>query len=113
MAGLIALLVAGGCKAQTPPIADPTLARHIEVVVRSQFNIPQEYNLLIGAREPSQIPGYDKLAVMIGRNGGKMTTIDFLISSDNQKLARMETFELAKNPALNIDVAGRPIRGNP
>jgi protein-disulfide isomerase len=36
-----------------------------------------------------------------------------LISSDNQKLARLETFDLAKNPIFNIDVAGRPIRGNP
>ena len=42
-----------------------------------------------------------------------MTTIDFLISTDNSKLARMETFELANNPALTIDVAGRPVRGNP
>jgi len=113
MASLIALLVAAGCKAQTAPLTDPTLARHIEVVVRSQFNIPQEYSLMIGARQQSQIPGYDKLPVMIGRNGGKMTTIDFLISSDSTKLARMETFDLAKNPALSIDVGGRPIRGNP
>ena len=112
MAGLIALTLAAGCKAQTAPITDPTLARHIEVMVRSQFNIPQDFNLLIGARKPSQIPGYDTLPITVGR-GGKLTTIEFLISSDNSKLARMETFDLAKNPALNIDVAGRPIRGNP
>jgi protein-disulfide isomerase len=112
MAGLIALTLAAGCKAQTTPISDPTLARHIEVMVRSQFNIPQDYSLLIGARKPSQIPGYDTLPINIGR-GAKLTTIDFLISTDNSKLARMETFDLAKNPALNIDVAGRPIRGNP
>jgi protein-disulfide isomerase len=112
MAGLIALTLAAGCKAQTP-ISDPTLSRHIEVQVRSQFNIPQEFNLVIGGRTPSQIPGFDKLPITIGRSGGKMTTIDFLISTDNSKLARLETFELANNPALNIDVAGRPIRGNP
>src|SRR5579863_5255982 len=112
MAGLIALTLAAGCKAQTAPITDPTLARHIEVMVRSQFNIPQDFNLLIGARKPSQIPGYDSLPITIGR-GAKLTTIDFLISTDNSKLARMETFDLAKIPALNIDVAGRPIRGNP
>lgn len=112
MAGLIALTLAAGCKAQTP-INDPSLARQIEVQVRSQFNIPQEYTLLIGSRKPSQFPGYDALPIMVGRNSGKLTTIDFLISTDNSKLARLETFELAKNPALNIDVAGRPIRGNP
>ena len=112
MAGLIALTVAAGCKAQTAAVTDPTLARHIEVMVRSQFNIPQDFNLQIGARKPSQVPGYDTLPITIGR-GTKLTTIDFLISTDNAKLARLETFDLAKNPALNIDVAGRPIRGNP
>ena len=112
MAGLIALTLAAGCKAQTTLITDPTLARHIEVMVRSQFNIPQENNLSIGARKPSQVPGYDTLPIMFGR-GAKMTTIDFLISTDNAKLARLETFDLAKNPAFSIDVAGRPIRGNP
>ena len=39
--------------------------------------------------------------------------IDFLISTDNTKLARLETFDLAKDPVFNIDIAGRPIRGNP
>ncbi len=111
MAGLIAITLAAGCKAQTAP-ADPTLTRHIEVMVRSKFNIPQTYDLQLGTRKPSQIPGYDSLPILIGR-GGKNTTIDFLISTDNTKLARLETFDLAKDPSLHIDVAGRPIRGNP
>lgn len=112
MASLIAITLAAGCKAQTTPATDPTLMRHIEVMVRSQFNVPQDYNLQIGNRKASQIPGYDTLPITIG-HGTKNTTIDFLISTDNTKLARLETFDLARNPALNIDVAGRPIRGNP
>jgi hypothetical protein len=112
MACLLALTLAAGCKAQTSPTADPALLRHIEVMVRSQFNIPQTYDVLIGARKPSQVPGYDSLPILIG-HGGKNSTIDFLISADNSKLARLETFDLAKDPALHIDVAGRPIRGNP
>lgn len=112
MAGLLAITLAAGCKAQTAPTADPTLTRHIEVMVRSQFNIPQTYDVLIGARKPSQVPGYDSLPIVVGK-GGKNTTIDFMISTDNSKLARLETFDLAKDPALHIDVAGRPIRGNP
>jgi protein-disulfide isomerase len=111
MAGLLAITLAAGCKAQTAP-GDPTLLRHIEVMVRSQFNIPQTYDVLIGARKSSQVPGYDSLPIIIG-HGGKNTTIDFLIATDNSKLARLETFDLAKDPALHIDVAGRPIRGNP
>lgn len=112
VAGLIALSLAAGCKAQTAPAADPTLMRHIEVMVRSQFNVPQDYNLTIGTRRSSQVPGYDTLPISIGK-GAKNTTIDFLIATDNSKLARLETFDLAKDPALHIDVAGRPIRGNP
>lgn len=112
MAALLALTVAAGCKAQTTPATDPTLLRHIEVMVRSQFNVPQDYNVMIGMRKPSQVPGYDSLPVSIG-HGVKNTTIEFLISTDNTKLARLETFDLAKDPSLHIDVAGRPIRGNP
>jgi len=36
--------------------APPSIGR-IEVTVRSQFSIPQDYNLAIGARKPSTISG--------------------------------------------------------
>lgn len=39
--------------------------------------------------------------------------IDFLISADNKTLARLEKFDLAGDPLFSINVAGRPIRGNP
>lgn len=113
MAGLLALGLAAGCKAQPPAqAADPTLTRHIEVMVRSQFNIPQDYSVTIGARKPGQVPGYDSLPVTMSR-GGKSTVIDFLISTDGTKLARLETFDLTKDPVFSIDVNDRPIRGNP
>lgn len=112
-AGLLALGLAAGCKAQTTATApDPGLNRRIEVLVRSQFNVPPDYDVSLGARKPSQIPGYETLPITLSRNGHS-STVDFLISSDNTKLARLDTFDLAKNPAFNIDVAGRPVRGNP
>jgi protein-disulfide isomerase len=37
---------------------------------------------------------------------------NFLVSNDGKTLARLETFDLMKDPAFAIDVAGRPIRGN-
>ena len=106
--------MAAGCKAQTtqPETQDLALRRHIEVMVRSQFNVPQDYDVTIGARKPSQIPGYDALTIALTR-GPKSTVIDFLLSTDGKTLARLETFNLAKDPAFSINVNGRPIRGNP
>lgn len=103
-----------GCKAQSASQNSPdlTLNRRIEVMVRSQFNVPQDYNVTIGARTPSKIAGYDTLPVTLSR-GGKSTAVSFLLSTDGKTLARLDTFDLDKNPALNIDIAGRPIRGNP
>ena len=114
MAGLLALGLAVGCKAQPAQQSSPDLAlnRRIEVLVRAQFNIPQDYTVAIGDRKPSQMTGYDTLPVTLSR-GTKTTQVEFLISTDSKTLARLETFNLARDPAFNIDVAGRPIRGNP
>ncbi len=114
MAGLLALGLAVGCKAQPPQQSSPDLAlnRRIEVLVRAQFNIPQDYTVAIGDRKPSQMTGYDTLPVTLSR-GTKTTQVEFLISTDSKTLARLETFNLARDPAFNIDVAGRPVRGNP
>lgn len=112
MAALLALGLAAGCKAQPSTPTDSALNRRIEVMVRSQFSVPPEVNVTLGQREPSQMPGYDSLPVTVS-SGSRSQVIKFLISKDNKTLARFETFDLDKNPAMNIDIAGRPIRGNP
>ena len=114
LASLLILAMAAGCKAQTtaPPPNDSALTRRIEVLVRSKFNVPPDYNVMLGQRKPSNIPGYDSLSVLFV-HGAKNTPVDFLISTDNTKLARLETFDLVKDPSFNIDVANRPVRGNP
>jgi protein-disulfide isomerase len=113
-AGLLAICLTVGCRAQTTQQnpSDAEINRHIEVLVRAQFNVPQDYSVAIGARKPSQIPGYETLPVTFSR-GSKTTSSDFLISADGKTLARLETFDLAKDPAFSIDTVGRPIRGNP
>ena len=119
-AGLIALCFAAGCKAQTPPPQSsaqisPEAAqvnRRIEVLVRAEFTVPQDYLVSIGARSPSKIAGYDTLPVTF-THGDKSSNVQFLLSTDGKTLARLETFDLAKDPVFSIDVAGRPIRGNP
>jgi protein-disulfide isomerase len=114
MAALLALGMAVGCKAQvvSPSAPDPSMTRRIEVLVRAQFNVPPDIELAIGSRTPSQFPGYDSLPVTLS-HGAKKQVIDFLISTDGKTLARMETFDLLKSPNFSIDVAGRPVRGNP
>ena len=114
LAGLLTLWLTAGCKAQSAPqpSLDPVLNRHIEVMVRSQFNIPPDISVTLGARKPSQIPGYESLPVTL-TSSKKQQEIDFLISTDGKTLARLETFDLIKDPVFAIDIAGRPIRGNP
>jgi protein-disulfide isomerase len=105
--------LAVGCKAQPASQApDPVLNRRIEVMVRSQFNVPQDYDVAIGPHQPSQLPGYDALPVTIS-HGAKQTVVDFLISTDGKTLAHLEKLDLAHDPLFSIGVAGRPIRGNP
>jgi protein-disulfide isomerase len=98
LAGLLVLGMAAGCKAQPSPQAnDLTLNRHIEVLVRSQFNLPQEINVSIGARKPSQVAGYETLPITLS-HGDKKSVV---------------TFSLEKDAVFSIDIAGRPMRGNP
>jgi protein-disulfide isomerase len=114
MVGLLALSLAVGCRAQSSGSSTPDAAlnRRIEVMVRSQFGISPEVNVALGQRTSSKITGYDTLPITLS-HGATKKVIEFLISTDNQKLARLETFDLAKDPVFNIDVADRPIRGNP
>lgn len=114
LAGLLALGLAVGCKAQPAPQTDSllTMNRRIEVLVRSTFNLPPHIDIAIGARKPSNIAGYDTLPVTLS-HGSQNKVFDFLISTDGKTLARLETFDLVKSPLFSIDVAGRPVRGNP
>ena len=68
-------------------------------MVRSQYNVPQDYTVTIGARKPSQFPGYDSLPVTLAR-GEKTSVVEFLISSDGNTLARLEKFDLLKDCLL-------------
>lgn len=93
--------------------ADSTvLNRKIELVIRSQFSVPIDYAVAIGGRRPSPYAGFDTLSVTLSKQG-KPTNVEFLISRDNARLARLEEFDLNDELLPPIDTAGRPIRGNP
>lgn len=114
MAGLLALGLTAGCKAQTAPLSapDPALDRRIQDQVRSEFDLPADIVVSVGARRPSQFTGYDTLPITLS-HGAQSQVIDFLISADGAKLVHMRSFDLSKDPADAIPIAGRPIRGNP
>lgn len=120
LAALLAICMTAGCKAQTTPTQTAglgmqdyaTFDRHVQIMIRHQFNLPPEYSVMLGARKPSKFPGYDTLPVVISR-GSNQTNEDFLISTDNKTLAHLDKFDLIDDPVYAIDVADRPIRGNP
>lgn len=114
LAGLLLLGLTAGCKAQitAPAAPDPALNRRIEVLVRSQYALPADVDVTIGARKPSQFAGYETLPIAFAHHGSSQE-VDFLISDDNTKLVHMDTLDLTQDPANAIPIAGRPIRGNP
>ncbi len=114
LAGLLVIGLAVGCNAQTntPSNLPAPLQRRIEVMIRSQYDVPPDVNLAIGARQSSQFTGYETLPVILSKDG-KTQELSFLISADEKKLVHLSTIDLTKDPAASIDISGRPIRGNP
>ncbi|MGA2634120.1 MAG: DsbA family protein [Terracidiphilus sp.] len=120
LSALLAIIIAVGCEAQSTPLKSAAqsaqdlaaLNRHIRVLIRSQFNIPAEYTVSVGARKPSKFAGYDTLPVVFS-HGSSDIFEEFLISTDNKTLSHFDNFDLTNDAAFTIDVTGRPIRGNP
>ena len=99
-----------GCRAQNPP-PNASVERRIEVLVRSQFNVPSNYDVSLGGKTKSDIPGYDNLPVTFSHSG-KQTTVTFLISKDGNTLARLEKFDISKDPQSIYSLDHRPVRGD-
>ena len=103
-----------GCsRAQAPQAATTpsVLDRRIEILVRGTMNLPPQYDIALGQRSKSEFTGFDKLPITFSHSGAKRT-IDFLISTDNKTLVRMDKMDLSKDPASTINIANRPFRGN-
>ncbi len=113
-AGLLVLALTVGCKAQISPSSGltPTLIRRIDIMVRARYDLPPDATLSLGLRKPSSFADYDTLPITIS-DGGTSQIVNFLISHDNTKLVHLDTMNLSNDPAADINVAGRPIRGNP
>jgi protein-disulfide isomerase len=114
---LLVFLACLGCSAQSntsAPTSNLDLNRRIALQIRAHFQIPSKVDVVIGERKPSDFPGYDTLSVTLV-NGEKKTPYDFLISKDNNTVGRFTKLDVspATDPMSKIDLAGRPVRGNP
>jgi protein-disulfide isomerase len=110
-------LAALGCHAQTPTEASgklsPETVRRVEVLIRSRSNIPANYDIQIGPRTKSDVPGFDTISVSFSADGSTRKQVDFLLSTDGKTLAQFSKFDISKDPKLLVSGDGRPARGGP
>jgi protein-disulfide isomerase len=88
----------------------PALKRRIEVFIRSQSNLPPEYDLQIRNRQPSDFAGYDEIVVTFITEGKAIQSLKFLLSKDGKKLAQLNTFDIAEDPKPIVGSFDRPGR---
>ena len=113
LAGTLLVGLTIGCRAQTqPPPVNSSLNRRIEILVRSQYDLPPDVLVSIGARAASEFTGYKTLPITISQ-GSRTQQVNFLISDDNTRLVHLDTMDLTQTPGDTIHTEGRPIRGNP
>ncbi len=110
-------LAALGCHAQTPTEASeklsPELTRRVEVLIRSRSSVPPDYDIQIGPRTKSEIPGFDAISVTFTSDGKTSKPAIFLLSTDGKTLAQFNKFDISKDPKLLVSADGRPARGGP
>jgi protein-disulfide isomerase len=109
-------LAALGCHAQSPAATgklSPELARRVEILIRSRTQVPPDYDIQIGPRTKSDVPGYDEISVIFIRDTKTSKPVTFLLSTDGNTLAQFSKFDISKDPKLLVSAADRPSRGGP
>jgi protein-disulfide isomerase len=110
-------LAALGSHAQTPTEASgklsPELTRRVEVLIRSRSSVPPDYDIQIGPRTKSEVPGFDAISVTFTSDGKTSKPAIFLLSTDGRTLAQFNKFDISKDPKLLVSGDGRPARGGP
>jgi protein-disulfide isomerase len=113
---LIALtLVPVGCHAQSPTGGklSPELQRRVELLIRTRTSLPPNYDIVIGPRTRSEIPGFDEITVLFSAEGKTSKPMTFLLSSDGKTIGQFSKFDISKDPKSTVSEAGRPARGGP
>lgn len=111
---VLLVLLGAGCRAQSSSAASglPAEVIHrIQTEIRSRYNVPNQIDIALGVPKPADIPGYDTIIVTF-TGGTHTSTHDFLISKDRKTLAHLEKIDISQDLMSQIDVKGRPVRGN-
>src|SRR5580658_4830948 len=87
------------------------MARRVELLIRSRTKIPPDYRMTTGPRTPSDIPGFDKIDVVVIADGQPSHPIAFLPSTDGKTLAQFNKYAISKDPRTIVSGEGRPARG--
>ena len=111
----VLMLATAGCHAQAPNGGklSPELARRVEILIRSKTNLPPNYDMIIGQRTHSDVPGFDEIMVLFSAEGKTSKPMVFLLSNDGKTLAQFTKFDISKDPRSLVSDAGRPARGGP
>jgi protein-disulfide isomerase len=91
----------------------PADQHRIEVLLRQKANLPPGSTVNIGPRTPSDVPGYDNVAVSFSADGKVSRPVNFLLSKDGKTLAEFSKFDISADPRTLVSADGRPSRGGP
>jgi protein-disulfide isomerase len=120
-AASLALAATFGCHAQIPAAdarstgqkLSPELARRVEILIRQRTKLPPDYNISVGPRLHSDIPGFDTVDVSFASEGQAGHTVPFLLSTDGKTVAQFNKYDISADPKTLVSDAGRPARGGP
>jgi len=105
-----------GCHAQAPTSSStlsPEMARRVEILIRSKSSVPPNYDVQIGPRSKSDVPGFDAISVTFSSDGKASKPLTFLLSTDGKTLAQFNKFDISKDPKELVSATERPARGGP
>lgn len=85
----------------------------MEVLLRQKANLPPGSMVTIGPRTPSEMPGFDAIAVSFSAEGKSSHPVNFLLSKDGKTLAQFSKFDISADPRTMVSAEGRPARGGP
>jgi hypothetical protein len=77
------------------------------VLVRSQFEVPPNVEVTIGATSKSDFPGFENLPISFSKDG-KQSVVNFLLSSDGNTVAPRTRFPSKTVPGGELPTPRSP-----